>query len=565
MRFAFHLKVDQVVRQIALEFAYREKGKKLVIEDDDVSLAMAVALAESSRKAKAKITKLAPVAFPYWIVQVSDTESILLSAIGESSVTLELSENTAIGPVRRIISNETSEIKDIPEAIEKAIPLLREIEPKVHHIKNLQQPEIFVAQGTRYVEVDPNANINTLEIKMDSQTALSVSEDFQCLVEDAATRLDNIEELHRLTKEKLTDRLNALENVMAAELARWEKRHTTQEQSSELRMQKLNERLSDRIYRIKDRRKKDEKTLVADFVRETTELERFFAKIMDDIKGARGNMAGKTADIQEAVDMYRSLIDDLTATVRTFDDVANSLSDYADASLQKALDFDDGVATNIQEEEGSTDSQISELQTKMVDLTEEMDEKRAELNEMKRTVTEAVDKIDSLVEKRLEDLQLELQNVSHLTLNNNSIKDLAPLTLVSIATYVVTYNKGKPLVITPMVIPKDRFGLPCEHEPLDSDLDAFIQRSVKKLHKDSPSLKAALEKACAAGNVFQDPDSAKVFTSGIDRLWKRQLLKEGVKETLKPLFTKLVGKCHKCSGDIGTSGKYCPECGVSLH
>jgi hypothetical protein len=550
MRFAFHLKVGQVVRQIALDFAFREKGKKLVVEDEDVGLAMAVALAESNRKAKSKITQIAPVAFPYWIVQVSDTESILLSAIGESAVTLELSENTAVGPVRK--------------AIEKALPLLREIEPRVHHIKNLHQPQIIIAQGKRYVEVDPNANINTLEMKMDSQTALSVSEEFQGLVEDAATRLDNIEELHRLTKEKLTDRLNALENVMAAELARWEKRYTTQEKSSELKMETLNERLSDKLYRIKDRRKKDEKTLVADFARETTELERFFAKIMEDIKGTRGDIAGKAVDIQEAVDMYRSLIDDLTATVRTFDDIADSLSDYADTSLQKALDYDEGVATNIQEEEESADSQISELQSKMAGLKEEMDEKRAELNELKRDATEAVDRIDGLVEKRLEDLQLELQSVSHLTLNNNSIKDLAPLTLVTIMTYVVTYNKGKPLVISPMIIPKDRFGLPCEHEPLDSNLDAFIQNSVKKLNKDSPSFKAALEKACTAGNVFQNPESAKVFKSGIDRLWTRQLLKEGVKETLKPLFTKLVGKCPKCGADIGTSGKFCPECGVSL-
>jgi chromosome segregation ATPase len=553
-----------VVRQIALDFVFREKGNKLVVDDDDIGLAMAVALAESNRKAKSKITQISPVAFPYWIVQVSDTRSVLLSAIGESSVTLEMSENTAIGPVRRIISNETSEIEDIPEAIEKALPLLGEIEPKVHHIKNLHQPEIFVAQGKRYVEVDPNANINTLEMKLDSQTALTVSEEFQCLVDDAATRLDSIDELHTLTKEKLTDRLNALDNVMAAELARWDKRFATQEKSSELKMERLKDRLSDKTYRIKDRRKKDEKSLVADFVRETAELERFFAKMMEDIKVTRGNIAGTAADIQEAVEMYRSLINDLTDTVRTFDDVSDSLNDYADASLQKVLDFDDGVATKIQEEEVSTDSQISELQSKMENLKEEMDEKRSELSKLKSKVTEAVDRIDSLVEKRREDLQIELQNITHLTMDNNSIQNLAPLTLVSIMTYVVTYNKGKPLVITPMVVPKDRFGLPFKHEPLDGDLDAFIQNSVKKLNKDSPSFKAALEEACSAGNVFQNPESGKTFNSGIDRLWTRQLLNEGVREKLKPLFTKLVGKCNKCGADIGTSGKFCPECGVSL-
>ncbi|MHA2141785.1 MAG: hypothetical protein ACXADC_06970 [Candidatus Thorarchaeota archaeon] len=553
-----------MVRQIALEFAFREKGKKLVIEDEDVALAMAVALAESNRKGKSKITQLSPVAFPYWIVQVSDTKSVLLSAIGEASITLELSENTAIGPVRRIISNETSEIKDIPDAIEKALPLLREIEPKIHRIKNLQQPEIFIAQGKRYIEVDPNTNINTLEMKLDSQTALSVSEEFQCLVEDATTRLDNIEALHTLTKEKLTDRLKALENVMAAELARWDKRFATQVNSSELKKEKLKDILSDKTYRIKDRRKKDEKTLVADFVRETSEIERFFVKIIEDIKTTRGNMAATSGNIQEAVEMYRSLISDLAETVRTFDDVADSLNDYADASLQKALDFDDGVATKIQEEEVSTDTQISELQSKMEDLKEEMDEKRIELNKLKRVITEAVDRIDGLVEKRREDLQLELQNITHLTMDNNSIRDLAPLTLVSIMTYVVNYSKGRPLVITPMLIPTDKFGLPFKQEPLDKELDAFIQKSVKKLSKDSPSFKSALEKACSAGNVLQNPESTRIFNSGIDRLWTRELLNEGVKETLKPLFTKLVGKCHKCGADIGTSGKFCSACGVVL-
>ena len=553
-----------MVRQIALEFAFREKGKKLIVDDDDIGLAMAFALAESNRKAKSKITQLAPVAFPYWIVQVSDTSSILLSAIGESSVTLELSENTAIGPVRRIISNETSEIKDIPEAIEKALPLLREVEPKVHHIKNVQRPDILVALGKRYIEVDPNAKINSLEMKIDSQTALNVSEEFQRIVEDASTRRDNIKELHRLTKEKLTDRLNALDNVMTAEMARWEKRFTTQEKSSELKMEKLKERLSDNSYRIKDRRKKDEKTLVADFVRVTAELERFFANIMEDIKATRGEIAGKASNIQEAMDMYRSLIDNLTETVRTFDSVADSIGDYAEASMQRALDYDDGVAIRIQEEEESTNSQISELQSKIIELKEEMDGKRRELNELKRKATDAVDRIDGLVEKRLEELQIELKNVTHLTLDNNSIKDLAPLTLLSIMTYVVTYSKGKPLVITPMLVPEGRFGLPCDNEPLDKDLDKFIRTAVTKLSKDSPSFQSALDKACSTGNVFQNPDSAKIFSSGIDKLWERQVLKEEVRETLKPLFTKLVGKCQKCGSDIGTSGKFCPECGVPL-
>jgi hypothetical protein len=82
--------------------------------------------------------------------------------------------------------------------------------------------------------------------------------------------------------------------------------------------------------------------------------------------------------------------------------------------------------------------------------------------------------------------------------------------------------------------------------------------------KDSPSFKAALEKASAAANVFQDSDSGRIFNKGMERLGDRQALGEGVLDVLKPQFTKLVGKCPQCSVDIGAARKFCPECGASL-
>ena len=50
-----------MVRQIALDFAFLEKGKNLVVEDEDVGLAMAVVIAESKRKAKSKISIMHPL------------------------------------------------------------------------------------------------------------------------------------------------------------------------------------------------------------------------------------------------------------------------------------------------------------------------------------------------------------------------------------------------------------------------------------------------------------------------------------------------------------------------
>ena len=101
-----------MVRQIALEFLHRERGTRLIPESDETTLAIAAILAESNRKMDWTIKHLAPISIPYWIVQVSERSSILLSAFGESSLRIELSEDTSLGPIRRIISNEIRDFDD---------------------------------------------------------------------------------------------------------------------------------------------------------------------------------------------------------------------------------------------------------------------------------------------------------------------------------------------------------------------------------------------------------------------------------------------------------------------
>ena len=114
-----------MVRQITLDFLFREKENKLTVETEAAALAIAFILAESNKKGKASLKFLSPIAVPFWIVQISDTNSIVLSAIGESAFNVELSEDTATGPVKRILSTEVTRFEDIPAGVEKALPLLR--------------------------------------------------------------------------------------------------------------------------------------------------------------------------------------------------------------------------------------------------------------------------------------------------------------------------------------------------------------------------------------------------------------------------------------------------------
>jgi len=558
------LKVRSVVRQIALHFAYRKKLGKIIPDDDDIALAMAFIIAESNRKGAAKISQLAKVSIPYWVVQVSGDRSILLSSLGGSKTEIEMSENKSISQVRRIISNETSEIKDIPEAAGKALPLFAEVETKKYQLRNLLKPTVFSSVGEHLVDVDPGAKIVAMDMTVDAQAALAVSQEYQTLVDDAKTRLGTMETLHRLTKERLLDRLTALENVIGTEMSRWEKRHAQMSETNQLKTEALRESLSDTVYKLKDHRKKDESALVAEFGRETVELERFFTAIIENIRAARERISSKDTEVPEAAEKYKALLDILSKTVSSYNNVADSTRTMTENTLQKASKLDSELANKVQEEETSTDSQIDELHKRLAELGDEMENKRSELDALRASVSESVTQMDDAVTKRTDKLREELWNLKGLSMSNDSIPGLSPLTQINIMAYVVAYNRGNPMVISPILVPDAKIDLPYQYESLNADFDMFIQKSTKLMMKDSPSFKAAIEKATAAANVFQDSESGRILNKGMDRLGDRQVLGEDVLDALKPQFTKLVGKCPQCGADIGEAGKFCPECGGSL-
>ncbi|MGY5880242.1 MAG: hypothetical protein RTV31_08325 [Candidatus Thorarchaeota archaeon] len=551
-----------MVRQIALDFLFKQTKTKLVPDKDEIAQAMAFILAESNKKGKAKLKFLTPITVPFWIVQTSDTNSIVLSSIGESSIALELSEDTATGPVRRILSTEIARFEDIPTGVDKALPLLKTVEPKVHQLRNIQEPDLFVAHGTKYVEVDPNEKLNSLELKIDSQLALTISQDFQCTLDDAKQRQGTMVELEKLTKERLTDQLKVMENVITAEMARWDKRLKTQEESSALRIEKLQERMGDKIYRLKDKHQKDRRALLAQFARDTVEIERFFNRILDDIKSTREGLV--ELELEDAIAKYRALVDDLGDVVPTYTDIIDSIDDRAEASTLSTGDLEEKRDEEIRAEEESVTTQTRELQNKLEDMREERDAKEKEFKSIKSKVIASIDSMDGLVEKRVEDLTHELQSVQRLTLENDSIKGLAPLTLVHIKVWVATYNTGKPVVFAPIVLPEDRISLPFKHQPIDEKLEVYIRKLVDKQLKDSASFKTSFRQACDDGNILKDPESVKPFMKGMKDIWTRQLLKEGVREKLEPLYTKLVGRCPECKAEISQTSKFCPDCGKSL-
>ncbi|MFX0108061.1 MAG: hypothetical protein ACFE7R_07245 [Candidatus Hodarchaeota archaeon] len=553
-----------MVRQIALEFTYRKRAGIIDKDDEEIALAMAFLLAESNRKSSAKITALSQVTLPFWIVQVSDSESLILSATGETSVSLRTTEHKSISSVRRILSHETAEVKNIPAAIDEALPLLEDIEQQVHELTNVQNPELFVALSKRFVDVEPGAKFNALEMKVDTQTVLGVSQQYQTLMQDAKLRLKTMEELQKVTQERLTNRLQILDNVFRAESNRWEKRHETQEKSTGMRVENLREQLATKVYHLKDKKKKDEKSLVGEFAREAGSLEDYLNELLSQVQATRQDIATKDLTIEAATNQFEQLLENLQVEISRFTEVRMNMKNLVDKMTQRSAKLEELLAQDIKTEEDATDAQIAELNRSLDDLQKEIENEKAEFNQLRTEITSHVHKMEEAVESRANTLRDELSGIMNLAMSNNAIKGLSPLTQVNINTFVVSFNRGKPLVLAPIMLPEKRMGVPYRHDPLDTDLENFVQMTVESLMKSSASFKTAFEKACIQGNVFSYPENLALFTKGIERLENRNLLKLGTRETLQPMFTTLVGKCPKCNADLGGASKLCPDCGESL-
>jgi hypothetical protein len=556
--------VVEVVRQLALDFLYRKKETRIESESGGVALAVAFAMAESRKKASARISSLSQVAVPFWVVQVSQNDSIVLAEAGHSEQVFEFTENRQLAEIRRILSSEIAEAKNIPEAVDRVMPLVKDVKPTTSRLMNIIEPNSISAIGRFVVELEPTSELNRLQSKIDSQAALRTSEDFQNLRDSARTRVESMEELRKHTSETLRSQLTVLENIILKEKERWEQRASLMQDRTEQETQDLTRKKQDELYHLKDKHKMSMRAVTADFARAISDVERFFNDMLDKIRDVRVEIGRRGDDVEGAVSEYRELTNYLSSTVPQFTDTLETMNAKSDEVLKDMT----RNREELEKQSGSTtqtiDTEIVQRKQKVDELAVERDLNEKELEDMKKNVSSAIEKVEKAVEDRIIDLQREFLKLTSLTVKNDTIKGLAPLTRLYVRMYVIGFEDGTQHLLTPSYLPDDRFSLPLKHVPVDVPLDELIRKSISDWSKASSTFSDNFEKSIARGNMLLDPDSQKLLTDGLSRLQRRQLLEEGVREKLESLWTSYTGKCPNCGINTGVDVKYCPECGAAL-
>jgi hypothetical protein len=553
-----------VVRNLNLNYLFKKEGTRIQAEPESICVATALASAESQKGRSSRIVSLSSVSFPFWIVQTSPTKSIVLTATSSRRKEFHFSEMKGASEVKRIVSSDLSQAADIPKVVSKIHPLIEKVDTHTADVANLIEPSLLNVVG-RYVTVsDPNANPNRVEIVSDSAAALNRTEEFRKISDSAKMRIESAETLQKLIRENFGAQTTILDNVTNLEKERGNERVRMMEERTKQEIEKLTKDKDDKLYELREKHKMNLRAMTADFSRAVNDLEQFFSGIVDEIRKARTQIGQKEADTEGAISVYSSLIDSLKSTVAKSQQPIDMM-DKKKAELQKRIaEAQSNYESNKMKAESLLQAEIQERQKRIDQARNEMQQKSKELDDLKAQVNNAFAKVDQSIENRVLTLQQEFLNLMNWTLDNNSIGELAPLTLVDVHAFVAKYDDQTQRILTPCFLPDDNLLTMGKGSSLSNEFDAAINAAVDDWLKNDRSFKDIFDKACVKGNMFLAPEAEQLLVDGLEELLRRRLLQRDDIERLLTIWSRYSGKCPKCGAVVEAGSQYCQKCGLEL-
>ncbi len=530
-----------MVRQIGMCYLGSRSAADLTPEPARVALVIAFMLAES-HGGGSKISILAPVSIPYWLVQVSARESILLSGVTDRTQSIEFTDNTALNTVRKILSSETAEAKNIPDVVERVLAALGSVERKKQYVKHIEQAGSLARIGRWMQETEMTAKPRRLDLKLDSQGALAISEQFRQLKDTAERRLATMEEIQKLMKEKVGAQAGTLASIVKRDRERKKKQSQSLEEIAELETSEISDKTRDILQALEEKHRMELRALTAEFARTSSSLEQFFSQVLESIRQSRIVIGQKAENVVGAVEEFRKLASLLAQNVPKYADSLRGLEEKAQDMLNRSRQLAEALKEQKVKATQSHDALIREHRHRIVDFDLERNQSENESEELLDRVKTSVARIETALEQRVQELRAELRQLSTFAFESSLVRGAAPLTLVDINTYVALYQNGDLRVFGPNILPSDRFGIPFTELPVEPALDDYLQKVIVDLSEASTEFKNGLRRALNECNLLGDAKAREELADGLQQLQARQLLKEGVAEAVSAAWNRQAGR-----------------------
>jgi hypothetical protein len=526
-------------------------------------LAAALATSESEKGKKVRIVGLSSVSFPFWIVQTSPTKSIALSASSSTATEFQFTEMKGVSEVRRIMSSELSQASDIPPVASKIVPLIENVDHRTTNVSGLAEPSFIKAIGDFVLVSGPTAEPNRVEIRSDSNSALKRSEEFKKISESAKLRIESAETLRTLIRENYGAQTTILENITKLEHTRGGERVKTMEERTRKEIAKLKTSKDNEIYELREKHKMNLRAMTADFARALNELEQFFTGITSDIRKATSQIGQKESDTAGAISVYTNLINSLKGTLANSHQPLNLVDEKRAQLERRVAEAQSQFESDKNEVETSLQTEIQEFQRRIQATGNETELKTKELEDLNAQVKAAISKSEQSIEKRVLDFQQEFLKLMNWTLENNSVRELAPLTLFDVHTYVVKFDDQTHRVLTPCFLPEENL-LMQGGQTLSKEFDDAFGTAIDALLQKDQSFKESFERSCTRGNMLLAAEGEAMLVEGLEELLRRRLIQTDDIERLLTVWSRYSGKCPKCGAGVEAGAQFCQKCGKEL-
>jgi len=556
--------VLSMVRNLSLNFLLHKDGSRTEPEPETTTAAMALVLAEGRKERNQRVTMLSKIAIPFWIVQTSETKSIVLSAAASSRQEFKFTDTKGATEIRKIVTSGVPQPEDVPAAVKRIEALLEKTDVITVHLANLFPPFPIVSAGQFITESSRSAKPIRLDMKADSPDALKRTEEFREVQKAAKLRVETIESIKKAMSEKLGGHLRVLENLIAVERERGNVRIRTMEERTRQESGDAAKVRDKQIYDLREKTKIDLRAMTADFSRSANDLELFFSEMVESIRTARTKIGKEEDNIEGAVLIYRELAKSLSSKMQRSGQPLKVMDDKSDKILQNLHDITRESETKRASLEAAYELQVKERNQKLQGTKKEMEDKMRELDELYARIKESCERSEQLVDERITLLQKEYLDLMAWTLENDSINGLMPLTLLDVEVFVAKYDSGSHQVLTPCYTPETGTQLGARGKPISQELDDALIRSLNDWLRLDPTMKNAFVKSCQAGNLFMQSEATTLVTEGFDALVQRRLIQSTDKEKFLALWSKYSGKCPKCGTVNEKDAKFCQKCGLAF-
>ncbi|MBS3794361.1 MAG: zinc-ribbon domain-containing protein [Candidatus Thorarchaeota archaeon] len=552
-----------MVRRLRLPFALKTTDSGLEPVSESESSVVALARTEPSIEEKMSYA-LARVPIPFWCVQISEHEAIILSAIRDEPTVFEFTNDKELGTIKRVVGSEMDSWQTIPNAVDRILPLLGSIEKEVKYLKGLIDPAVILSVGNHFVQQEGQTSGGILNEIIDSHVALDASEEFQQILDSRRARLQSLREIQQLAEKTLESETKKLNNLIQKEKERTEERTRNLRDIVDMEISMLKEKQSDQLQELEQEETMDLRALTADFARSTNELETFFSQnILETIRDRRSKIARSKEDVESATSHFEELSNYLEENVPKYEETVSKLNTEAKEVLVREKEIRESYEDKRKKLEEEINMQIRNHQHRIVEFELERDQTENELLEAKSRLDQASENLRGKIEGRVQQLKEELQSLEKFAFKSVNIPGLAPLTKLNVEVFL--HNQDDHLeVMTPCIIPKEGigFGLECEHA--DHHLSTFLTEMITERIDSSMSFANEINQACISQNLFMIDKMNQSIKEGTDQLHQSGLLESHKKSAFTKRFSLRAGKCPYCGAEIAESVRFCGECGKPL-